>query len=216
MNQEDPLSTTINGKELDGRERLVAHYIVDSIETPDADKRVPTTAEEHTFTTSEIKRRCEAIDWSKQLIRDLRSLYEADLIVAAKETFTWGTNDAKKDPRAFQLADGIDVEFVDDLVALPPVDYWDVYGTDDPETAEEAIEAVKQLQSRVEELEADLQDAKAVKEGAKQLAKEATEAMREAADADDVNELEERVNEIEDRLDKHRAAIEDPDAFFRR
>lgn len=213
--EEDPLATGVNREVLDGRERLVAYYIADAIETPDEEKRVPTTAEEDTFTTSEIKRRCEAIDWSKQLIRDLRSLYEAGLIVAAKQTFTWEDDDAKRDPRAFQLADDIDVEFIE-LVSVTPSEYWDIHGENDPETAEEAIEAVRQLQSRVDELEDELQDAKAVKEGALKMAKEAKQALEEAADADDVDELEERVNEMEDRLDKHRAAIEDPDAFFRR
>lgn len=216
MGDSDDLTTTVNGKQLDGRERLVAYYLVDAIETPDAEKRVPTTAEEHTFTTSEIKRNCEAIDWSKQLIRDLRNLYEADLIVAAKQTFTWSGTDAKRDPRAFQLADGIDTEFVAELVAVTPADYWSIHGEDDPETAEEAIEGVRQLQSRVEDLEEELRDVKAVKEGALSLAEDATEAMEEAADAEDVDELEERVEKIEDRLNKHRAAIEDPDAFFQR
>lgn len=214
MSGKDPLSTTINQTELSGRERLVAHYIVYAIETPDAEKHVPTTADEETFTTSEIKRRCEAIDWSKQLIRDLRGLYEADLIVAAKQTFSFTGDDAKRDPRAFRLADGIDTEFLNELVAVTPAEYSDVHGEDDPETAEEAIEAVSQLQNRVEKLEEELRDVKAVKEGALSLAEDATEAMEEAAKKEDVDDLEERVKKIENRLDKHRAAIEDPDAFF--
>jgi len=214
MVDEDPLSITVNGKKLDGRERLVAHYFVDAIDTPDDEKRVPTTAEEHTVTTSEIKRRCEAIDWSKQLIRDLRSLYEADLVVSAKQSFSFNDDDAKRDPRAFQLDPGTNTEAVDEFVAVTPSDYWNVHGESDPETAEEAIEAVRQLPSRVEELEAELRDVKAVKEGSLSLAEDATEAMEEAADAEDVDDLKERIEEIENRLNKHRAAIEDPDAFF--
>lgn len=214
MSKKDPFSTTINKTELNGRERLVAHYLVDAIETSDDKKCVPTTAEEHTVTTSEIKRRCEAIDWSKQLIRDLRSLYEAELIVAAKQTFSFSGDDAKRDPRAFRLADGIDTELVDELVAVTPAEYWDVHGEDDPETAEEAIEAIRQLQNRVEELEEEIRDVKAVKQGALSLAEDATEAMKEAGKKENVNDLEERVEKIENRLDKHRAAIEDPDAFF--
>jgi hypothetical protein len=214
MGNDKPLTTTVNGKQLDGRERLVAHYIVRAIKTADKEKHVPTTAEETTFTTSEIKRHCEAIDWSKQLIRDLRSLYEADLIVAAKQSFTWSGDDAKRDPRAFQLDDDVTIEFMGEFAAIEPGEYWDVHGENDPQTAEEAIEAVRQLQSRVEELEEDLRNAKAVKEGAKALAEDAVEAMEEAADADNVDELEGRVDEIEDRLNKHRAAMENPDAFF--
>ncbi|WP_254273744.1 hypothetical protein [Haloarcula marina] len=202
--EQDELSTTFNGVELSGRQRLVLHHVVKRIEMDDGEKMWQTTVKEDSVTTGEVKRACDAIDWSKQLIRDLRQLHSAGLVVNVLDEVRWDNRGAAKEPKCIAL--NVSVELAIEA-AITPDEYWAVHRPE-PEDLDEAIEQIDALRERVDELEEELNQAKAVKNSALENAKKMREKAEEMAERN--KEMEERLKEMETKLYQMDEKIENP------